>query len=200
MGNVTTLLFDLGGVLIELGSLQQMMASSPFDDQQIWKNWISSPSVRRFESGRCTDIEFAQGMINEFGLAVSVDNFLVKFNAWPQGAFGGAEELLIALVDRYRLACLSNTNISHFNHFLHDQPVMKYFEMSFLSHQTGILKPDRAAFDNVLRRLCTEPREVLFFDDNPGNIAAATDLGFETDLVNAPDDVIRALKRRGLQV
>ena len=72
--------------------------------------------------------------------------------------------------------------------------------MSFLSHQTGILKPDRAAFDNVLRRLCAEPGEVLFFDDNPGNIAAATDLGFETDLVNAPDDVIRALKRRGLQV
>lgn len=200
MGNVTTLLFDLGGVLIELGSLQQMMASSPFDDQQIWKNWISSPSVRRFESGSCTDIEFAQSMINEFRLAISVDKFLVEFNAWPQGPFSGAEALLIALVDRYRLACLSNTNLSHFNNFLHDQPVMKYFEMSFLSHQTGILKPDRAAFDNVLRRFGAEPSEVLFFDDNPGNIAAAADLGFETDLVNKPDDVIHALKRRGLQV
>ena len=198
MGNVTTLLFDLGGVLIELGSLQEMMATSPFDNQQIWKNWISSPSVRRFESGDCTDIEFAQSMISEFKLTVSVDDFLIEFNAWPQGTFVGAEELLVALVDRYRLACLSNTNLCHFNNFLHDQPVMKHFEMSFLSHQTGVLKPDRAAFDNVLIRLDAEPGEVLFFDDNPGNIAAATEFGFATDLVNTPDDVIRALKRRGL--
>ena len=66
MRNITTVLFDLGGVLIELGSLSEMMATSPHSDEDIWKGWTRSHSVRCYESGACPSDEFAANMVVDF--------------------------------------------------------------------------------------------------------------------------------------
>lgn len=54
-GPVDIVLFDLGGVLIELGGVSalQEMAGIASDDQ-VWQRWLTSPWVRNFENGRCS--------------------------------------------------------------------------------------------------------------------------------------------------
>jgi len=198
MRNITTLLFDLGGVIIELGSLQDMMSSSPLTEQEIWQNWILSPSVRRFESGACSADEFATLMIEEFSLDLAPEEFLVKFNDWPRGTFKGASQLLMGLSGNFRLACLSNSNQSHWEYFLRHQPVLEHFEAKFFSHETGHLKPDARAFDHALQTMSVTPAEVLLFDDNETNVASARALGMQAVRVDSPDGVLHALYEQGL--
>ena len=146
MGNITTVLFDLGGVLVELGPVSEMMASSPYNQDEIWRNWIQSPAVREFESGQSSPGVFARSVVDEYQLQVSPEEFLRSFLKWPVGAYSGAAELLAALSSRFRLACLSNTNEVHWDGFLKDLELVSYFETLLMSHETGHLKPDEKAF------------------------------------------------------
>jgi glucose-1-phosphatase len=200
MRNITTLLFDLGGVLIELGSVSEMMATSPYSEEDIWKGWTRSPSVRRYESGRCTEEEFAENMVKEFELSISTAEFIGKFQQWPRGTYPGAQSLLENLSGKFHLACLSNTNLTHWEGFLSEQEVMTCFSDAFLSHQTGVLKPDEAAFRRVLDDLGVSPEAILFFDDNPGNVSAARKIGMNADCAKTPKGVISTLNRLGLSI
>ena len=193
MGNITTLLFDLGGVLIELGSLSEMMSTSPLPEEAIWEGWTMSPAVRAYESARCSTTRFASSMVNEFNLSISPDEFIEKFQRWPKGTYPGAQALLQNLARDYRLVCLSNTNQIHWETFLGQQEIMGCFSEAFLSHQTGILKPDDAAFRQVLDKLGIAAESILFLDDNPGNVAAARKSGMAAECVKTPNGVINTL-------
>lgn len=45
------LLFDLGGVLVDLGDPVGEM-DLPLSNEQFWKLWLSSPLVHKFETGQ----------------------------------------------------------------------------------------------------------------------------------------------------
>jgi FMN phosphatase YigB (HAD superfamily) len=55
------ILFDLGGVLIELAGVEQMLEWSPGIDtiDELWRRWLRSPAVRCYETGAATGEEFA---------------------------------------------------------------------------------------------------------------------------------------------
>ena len=193
MGNVNTLLFDLGGVLIELGPITELMAASSMNPERIWENWSHSASVRQYESGECSDESFARNMISEFDMGISPHQFLDLFRVWPRGAIPGAADLLERLAGNYRLACLSNTNNIHYETLISRDPLMRHFHSVFLSHQTGYLKPEPEAFRHVISELGVQPDEVLFFDDNRHNITTALQLGFHAVHVKSLNDVIHGL-------
>jgi hypothetical protein len=48
------ILFDLGGVLIELSGISTMLAwiGPTMTIEELWRRWLTSPGVRLFESGR----------------------------------------------------------------------------------------------------------------------------------------------------
>ena len=51
---IDVVLFDLGGVLIELGGMGDIAAfANESDEDEIWKRWLTCPWVRRFERGGC---------------------------------------------------------------------------------------------------------------------------------------------------
>lgn len=191
--NITTVLFDLGGVLIELGSLSEMMQTSPLDDDAIWENWIHNPAVKRFESGNCSAEEFAQRMIDELALELDINAFLEHFRAWPKGPYDDALQLVTRLKSQFQLVCLSNTNITHYESFLRHQPILQVFDSLFLSHETGVIKPEVDAFNQVLTRLDLKPSEIMFFDDNSANVDAARALGIRSEQVSGVDELMTAL-------
>ena len=177
-----------------------MMATSPHSDEDIWKSWTRSLSVRCYESGACTSDEFAANMVDEFKLSITATEFIEKFRQWPKRTYPGAQSLLDNLSGKFRLACLSNTNHTHWEGFLRDQAIMACFGDVFLSHQTGVLKPDDAAFIHVLDNLGVPAEAILFFDDNPGNVSAAKKMGMNAECANTPEGVIDALNELGANI
>jgi HAD superfamily hydrolase (TIGR01509 family) len=78
---------------------------------------------------------------------------------------------------------LSNTNEIHWNEQI-DAPVLHaLFETRFLSHEIGLVKPDREIFDHVVEGLDCEPGEILFLDDNQLNVDGARAAGLNAHRV-----------------
>jgi HAD superfamily hydrolase (TIGR01509 family) len=194
------ILFDLGGVLIELTGVETMLAWSPGADGHdgLWRRWLASPSVRRYESGRCSRAEFADAMVAEFALPVSPGHFLAAFEVWPLAVYAGADALLAQLRPRYRLASVSNTNELHWTRFVDGFGIDRHFDANFPSHQVGRLKPDAEYFEHVLAELAVEPRRTLFLDDNQVNVDGANAVGIHALRVAGVAGARAALLELGL--
>ena len=102
--------FDLGGVLADFGGVGPMRELAGIDtDEEVWTRWLASPWVRAFERGSCTATEFSVGLVREWGLPTSPQEFLDSFRSWLAVPFPGAEDLVRSVKDRLPVACLSNT-------------------------------------------------------------------------------------------
>ena len=197
---VDAILFDLGGVLIELAGVEQMLAWCPdlagIDD--LWRKWLRSPAVRRYETGGATRDAFADEIIREFALPVGAAEFLDAFAGWPRALFPGATALLSELAPRYRLASVSNTNEYHWERFRREWSLDAHFHHNFPSHQVGKLKPDAEYFRHVIEALDVPAERVLFVDDNALNVEAAGRLGIVARRVAGVAGVRDALVELGL--
>jgi len=176
---IDAILFDLGGVLIELAGVEQMLAWSPglADTDELWRRWLASPAVRRYERGRTSRDAFAAEVIAEFGLPVDTATFLAGFAIWPRTLFAGATDLLVSLAPHYRLASVSNTNEFHWSRFEREWALGSFFHANFPSFAIGKLKPDAEYFEHVLASLDVRASRTLFIDDSPINVAAAGRVG-----------------------
>ena len=194
------LLLDLGGVVIELAGVEQMLVWCPHlaGIDELWRRWLHSPAVRRFETGGTASEDFAAEIVREFGLPVSGDEFLHAFAGWPRALFPGVALLLADLAPRCRLASVSNTNGLHWERFEREWSLPGYFHDNFPSHQVGKLKPDTAYFLHVLDALNVRADRVLFIDDNRINVDAAARLGIVARHAAGVDGLRAALAEFGL--
>jgi len=190
-------LFDLGGVLVENTGEQGLSSLLPYQlsRQEIWARWLASEAVRRFERGQISPQVFAARFIEEWRLELEPAAFIESFVAWPTGLFDGAAALVRNLRARHRVACLSNTNALHWAR-LPELPVL--FDSIFASHLTGFLKPDREAFEHVLRELDVRAEAIWFFDDLLQNVEAACKIGIRAVQVATFAELEPALRARGL--
>lgn len=178
------ILFDLGGVLIEL---KGMPFKKEWIDSEIhlFNNyWIDSKSAKNFESGKSTAEEFASEIKNELNLDVPDKQFLEYFTNWPGGYFQNTESMLLSLKEKYTIACLSNSNELHWKRAISEWKVHDYFDYAFASHLIGEVKPNSKTFEHVIEITGFLPENIIFFDDNIKNIKAAMSLGIESHHVN----------------
>jgi HAD superfamily hydrolase (TIGR01509 family) len=192
-------LFDLGGVLIGLGggvSAMQRLAGIE-TPEEVWRRWLSCEWVREFERGTCEPDDFARGVVSDWELTITPEEFLEQFRAWPEDLFDGARELLDELRGSVAIGCLSNTNALHWADHGARWSLDQCFDQKFLSFQLGLVKPDREIFEHVCKETSLEPERIVFIDDNILNVEQARALGFEARVARGPDDARRALVELG---
>jgi HAD superfamily hydrolase (TIGR01509 family) len=193
--DIRVLLFDVGGVLVQLGGVEAMLAwlGHSISVDELWRKWLHSVPVRKFETGQIDANEFAAAVTSEFGLAVDPGKFLESFTHWPTGLYPGTLELLARIPSSYQRAVLSNSNALHWPRVLTEMKLGAAFDTHFVSHLTGRIKPDAAAFEHVLESLGCSPASVLFLDDNLLNVHAAKRVGMQAVRVQGIDETQRVL-------
>jgi glucose-1-phosphatase len=173
-------LFDLGGVLIEVAGVRAMLELTGIaSEEELWRRWLTCRWVRRFESGRCSETDFAAGVVADWQLELSPAAFLAAFQDWPTGPLPGAAELVAQTRASVATGCFSNTNALHWHDHIAAWPLTGLFDHRFLSFELGLLKPDTAAFAQVAELLEVPAERVLFLDDNAVNVAGAAAAGFQ---------------------
>jgi putative hydrolase of the HAD superfamily len=189
---IQIILFDLGGVLVEIGGLRQMIkwTGRDMDPAELWKQWLLSKTVREFESGKISSQVFAGRLIKEFNLSVDAPTFLMAFKDWPRGLFPGVPVLLEKLAPKFTLAALPNTNEVHWP-IVREMGLLKYFTHIFPSYLTGYIKPDPETFVFASRSMQERPDHILFLDDNQVNIDGAESVGLHTLKVTCFSDLER---------
>jgi len=196
MNTPALLLFDLGGVLIENATFERMnsLLPQPLDGVSFKERWLCSSAVRRFELGEISPDDFAERFIAEWGIQLTPDEFLQEFVSWPKGYYPEARETIRILRQRYRVACLSNTNILHWEKFGGFENV---FDITFFSHLLGVIKPDYLAFERVLSACSVEASEVCFFDDSLPNVQVAQGMGMRAFHVEGIKSLQHVLRTQG---
>ena len=194
------LLFDLGGVLVDGAGLRELalMLPRPMAPADLRHKWVTSPVVAQFETGRCSSREFASGFIDEWGLAISHDDFLERFTAWVGVPYPETAELLSALGRQHALACISNTNVLHWESLRRMEALEHVLERAFVSHELGLMKPSPEVFAQVARELRCAPGDIAFFDDGQENVDGAAKAGLSAHQTAGPVALRNALGELGL--
>ncbi len=194
-------IFDLGGVLVELGPLSDMLGDDAPPDEDFWPRWLHSAAVRDFEGGRCTAGEFGRRMVEEFSLSFGPDEMVERFRRWPKGLYEGAHRLVAEVKeqnDGVVIGLLSNSNPIHWQEQHEAEQIQNLFDRPFLSYEMGLIKPDAAVFVEVSRRLDVDPTRILYFDDNQLNVDAARRAGWRAELATGPHACRRVLAELGM--
>jgi putative hydrolase of the HAD superfamily len=194
---IEVLLFDLGGVLVEFSGVRDvapllLVAAS---ESEIRARWNSCPHTEAFGLGRLSRQEFAECFVRDWGIRLAPEQFLPEFRSWSRCLLPGATELLDSLRSHFRLAALSNSNELHWERNTHDLGVTGLFEVALSSHQLGLCKPDPEIYLAALERLGVPPDAVMFFDDTPANVAAASELGMRSFQVHGVEGVRERLMK-----
>jgi putative hydrolase of the HAD superfamily len=200
MNRPEVVLFDLGGVIVDVASRAEIHAwmPTPLDLSQWTDRWPAEDVFEAFEMGLLTEAEFGERFTAEFPLTTTPDVFLSAFASWNKGMFPGAIELLAELRAHHRLAALSNTNALHWKRLDGEFGIPTLFERVFTSYELGLRKPNPDIYLQTLSALEVQPRDVLFFDDNALNIVAARELGMHAYRVDRPEGVRTCLEELGL--
>ncbi|HSD70525.1 MAG TPA: HAD-IA family hydrolase, partial [Woeseiaceae bacterium] len=137
--------------------------------------------------------EFGRRIVGELRLPYDWREFLQRFDRWPESIYPGVPELLEELAARYNIALLSNTNAVHWGRDDIAGILEPLFDGIFLSFRTGLLKPDRASFEQIMRHYECAAGDILFLDDNPLNIEAAQAIGINACVTRGMDGIRHAL-------
>jgi putative hydrolase of the HAD superfamily len=190
--------FDMGGVLVELGPLTEILGDDPLPADEFWSRWLLSPAVRDFERGRCSSDEFGERIVVELGLSFTGTEMIRRFADWPKGLFDGAKQLVADLPRDLEVGVLSNTNALHWNGQRQHVDVQRLFTRTYLSYELDMVKPDAEIFAHIVADLACDPHEVMYFDDNQLNVDAALGYGIDAALAKHPGDCRAALVERGV--
>ena len=197
---VELVLFDTGGVIAEWTGLPVMRElSGGTSDQEVANRWLMSPWVRRFESGACSEQEFAAGIVTEWGFPFGPQEFMDRFLGWLGDPFDGAEELVRDTGALATVGCLSNTNAFHWRRLISRWPLTDRFTYRLLSFELGAVKPDHELFARAVAQLPVAPDRVLFLDATPLNVEGARAAGLRADLARGITEA-RGVLSRYLQI
>ena len=198
---IEVVLFDIGGVLARFSGLELLRELSGSESElDVAARWLMSPMVRSFESGACTNEEFAAGVVAEWDLPYTPAQFLEVFPTWLDDPFKGAEQMIRETSAGVRVGCLSNTNALAWQGMISRWPLSALFEerLRFLSFELGAVKPDPEIYALVIERLPVRPTHALFLDDNPLNVEAAHAAGLRAEQALGVEGARAVLTRYGL--
>jgi len=196
---VTAVVFDMGGVLIELGPVSEILGrDSSLAVEDFWPAWLKSDSVRAFESGQIEADEFADTIIAEIGLTMTSAELLASFSVWPKGLYAGAEALVAEVRRVADTGLLSNTNRLHWETQIDADVVAGMFDHEYTSFTIGLVKPDAGVFEFVAQDLDRAAAEILFLDDNQINVDGARATGMAAEKVVGPAEARTAILDHGL--
>lgn len=189
---VKNLIFDLGGVIINLDTHATVEAFSKLG--QLCEEGVSIYSLdilKNYEKGLITDEEFRQQLTEKLNRC-SIDEVDTAWNSMLLDIPLERLHFLRSLKKEYRMFLLSNTNKIHLdqvNNILNkacgEANFSSFFEKTYYSHLMKKRKPDPEIFEQVLTENNLTAEETLFIDDNLGNLHGAESLGIKTLLVTS---------------
>ena len=77
-------------------------------------------------------------------------------------------------------------------------PALADFDRRFISGELGLVKPDPAIYARVEAETGVDPKGLLFIDDRPANIEAASARGWQTHLFEHPEGLAERVVAEGL--
>lgn len=189
MTKIKNLLFDLGGVLLNIdynktAEAFKMLGIKQFDD--LYSQANANDLFEKLETGKISEEAFYNA-IKSF--CQSQTTIIQIEEAWNAMLLNFRLESLLhlrLLAEKYTIYLLSNTNSIHHKAFIKilqnesgEKSLDDYFLKSYYSHIINRRKPYVDTFKYVLADAKINAEETLFIDDSINNIEGAAEAGIQ---------------------
>ena len=199
---ITTIFFDIGGVLLNIHPERTFQYLSDCIDTEPddIKNNFPWDAHNDYEKGRLTNKEWFIAFKDSFPqpCCLKESDF---WHAWHLllGEEKRTVQLLKTLSDTYSTWLLSNTNPKH----IQDEIEKRYLfpqliDGAVYSFNVGLRKPHKEIYLTAAELAGTKPANSIFIDDMAENIDAATEVGFIGIQYFSSEQLIEDLTQLGI--
>jgi 2-haloacid dehalogenase len=180
---LTTVVFDLGGVLIDWDP--RYLYRQLFDDPDEMESFLAEVTTAEWNAHQDAGRPWGEAVELLVSEHAERRGLIEAFHRrWPEmlaGEIPGSVDVLADLrAAGVRLVALSNWSMEMFPVARERFDFLAWFEGIVISGDVGVNKPDRRIFEHLVAKLGIEPADALFIDDSPANVEAASALGFCT--------------------
>lgn len=178
-----TIVFDIGGVLIEWNP-RHLYRTLFHDDEVAMEYFLTQVCTPEWNAELDHGRSFQSAVAELAQQHPDYRELIMAYHEqWPKMvpfAFEDTVEVLSEVKTAgYPLFALSNWSAETFPIMRQRYPFLDWFEDILLSGEVGISKPDNQIYEVFLDRIKRTPDECLFIDDSERNIDAARSLGFQ---------------------
>lgn len=194
--SIKTLIFDLGGVILDLDvprTIKALANLAGISEEKATTIFHKSPEFNIYEKGGMSDQQFREFLKLTYTPKSTDEEIDAAWNQMLRSIPVIKLNLLEELKAQYQVLLLSNTNEIHLS-FINGNLLPKnalnldqYFHKAYYSHRMLKRKPDAEIFVQVLTENNLIPQETIFLDDNLMNIQGAESVGIKTVHVTSPD-------------
>lgn len=180
--NITTIVFDLGGVLVDWSP--EYVFQGVFNGDQVKVDWFlnnicTSEWNEKQDAGRTLQ-EATELLVSRYPQYESW--IRIYYDKWEDMLAGPIQETVDLLKklktdNKYRLLALTNWSAETFPIALERFEFLKLFEGIVVSGDEKTRKPFPKIYEILLNRYQINPENCLFIDDNFDNITAARKFG-----------------------
>jgi putative hydrolase of the HAD superfamily len=189
MSTIKNIVFDLGGVIIDLDitcSMQRFEALGIKNIHEILDAYEQRGVFLAFERGELDMQGFCHALSQYAGKRLSEEEVRYAWLGFIVDVPQYKLDYILELRKRYKVFLLSNTNPAVFEWAQTaafspaGRPIDDYFDKIYVSYKLGMTKPDPRIFEHALKDGSMTPIETLFIDDGARNTAVARSLGILT--------------------
>lgn len=199
---VDTIVFDLGGVLIDWNPdyVYRTIFDTKEEMEWFYKNICTPDWNEEQDAGRSLK-EGTELLIEQF--PEHEKNIRAFYERWEEmlgGAIEGTVEVFrkIKAAGQYKTYALTNWSGETFPVALNRFDFLHWFDGRLVSGDEKMRKPSPRIYELLTEKFGITPHNAIYIDDNPRNLAPASDMGFYTIHFISPDELQHELKELGV--
>lgn len=205
MKQIETIIFDLGGVLIDWNP--EYVFLDAFNGDREKMQWffdtICTHDWNENQDAGYPLVQATQDLVEKFP---DYERYIRMFyGEWKNmlgGAIDGSVKILEALIKSgdYKVVALTNWSNETFPIAKKRFEFLNWFEGIVVSGDEKTRKPFNDIYEITLKRFNIIPEKSVFIDDNLRNIGAANNLGINGILFKNPEELIQQLKTYNINI
>ena len=201
---IDTIIFDLGGVLIDWNP--EYVFLKEFNGDKVKMEWFfnnicTSEWNEEQDKGKLIKIATEERikLFPEYEKLIRM--FYGRWKEMLRGEISGTIKILKKLKNQnYRLIALTNWGSETFPIALERFEFLKLFEGIVVSGQIKMLKPFKEIYEYTLRKYNLNPANCIFIDDRLSNVEGAIKCGINGIQFISPEKLITELKNIGIEI
>jgi len=202
MRNINTIIFDLGGVLIDWDPKYVYHTIFEKEKEMEWffQNICTFEWNEEQDAGR-TIAEATNLLIKKYPEHES--NIRAYYDRWEEMLGGPIDDTVEILAElkknpNLKLYALTNWSAETFPIALKKYEFLHWFDGRLVSGEERIRKPFIDLYKRLIDKYSIDPLTALYLDDNIRNLLPAKELGMQTIHFQSPDQFRNELVERGV--
>lgn len=193
MQPIETIVFDLGGVLIDWNPAY--LYRKIFDDEAAIEDFLAHICTGKWNEQQDAGRPLAEAtriLVAQFPeYHTEIQAYYGRWTEMLGGPIAGTVQLLESLHARQsqRLYALTNWSAETFPHALERYDFLQRFAGILVSGEEKLIKPDPRIYALLLERYAIRPETALFIDDNPANVTGARESGMQAIHFHSPEQL-----------